>query len=51
MNSGGIELNEDIALGKLAPDFALADFDGRDVRLSEYKGKKHIVLAFLRGFR
>ena len=33
----------------LAPDFALADVDGRPVRLSGYRGKKHVVLVFNRG--
>ena len=33
-----------------APDFSLADTEGRMVRLSDYKGKKHVVLAFNRGF-
>lgn len=33
-----------------APDFALADFRGRTVRLADYAGKKHVVLVFNRGF-
>jgi peroxiredoxin len=33
-----------------APDFALEDFQGRTVRLSDYRGKKHVVLVFNRGF-
>lgn len=33
-----------------APDFALADFQGREVRLSDYRGKQHVVLVFNRGF-
>jgi peroxiredoxin len=51
MNFGGITVNEGIALGKVAPDFVLSDFNGLDIRLSQYKGNKHVVLAFLRGFR
>ena len=35
---------------KLAPDFELVDVQGNTIRLSEYRGKKNIVLAFLRGF-
>lgn len=33
----------------VAPDFALADVNGRPVRLSDYRGKKHVVLIFNRG--
>ena len=40
----------DMALGKHAPDFVINDFNGQPVRLSDYRGKKHVVLAFLRGF-
>ncbi len=32
-----------------APDFTLRDTQGRDVRLSDYRGKP-VVLVFLRGF-
>jgi peroxiredoxin len=34
----------------LAPDFELPDFNGNPVRLSDFKGKKNLVLVFLRGF-
>lgn len=33
-----------------APDFALPDLNGHPVQLSDFKGKKNLVLAFLRGF-
>lgn len=33
-----------------APDFSLADFQGRIVRLSDYRGRKHVVLVINRGF-
>jgi peroxiredoxin len=36
--------------GQLAPDFELLDINGQSVRLASYRGKKVIVLAFLRGF-
>jgi peroxiredoxin len=39
-----------IALDQPAPDFTLADFEGRPVSLSDYRGKRHVVLVFNRGF-
>jgi peroxiredoxin len=33
-----------------APDFELADFSGRPVRLSDYRDRRHVVLVFNRGF-
>jgi len=33
-----------------APDFALQDTAGRTIRLSDYRGKKNVVLVFNRGF-
>ena len=35
---------------RVAPDFAAIDSEGRTVRLSDFKGKKHVVLVFNRGF-
>jgi peroxiredoxin len=39
-----------VALGMPAPEFTLADFDGRQVSLSDYRGARHVVLVFNRGF-
>ena len=36
--------------GQSAPDFELKDTTGRIVRLSDFRGNKIVVLAFLRGF-
>jgi hypothetical protein len=36
--------------GALAPDFALPDESGKTHRLSDYRGRKHVVLVFYRGF-
>jgi len=33
-----------------APEFELADTQGRGVRLSDYRGKQHVVLVLNRGF-
>ena len=35
-----------IAVGSNAPDFELRNHTGGTVRLSDYRGKKHVVLAF-----
>jgi peroxiredoxin len=34
----------------MAPDFKVNDSEGRTFRLSDYKGKKNILLVFNRGF-
>jgi peroxiredoxin len=36
--------------GQEAPDFELSDLSGERIRLSNFRGKKVVVLAFLRGF-
>jgi peroxiredoxin len=39
-----------VEINKPAPDFELADFNGRIVRLSDFRGEKNVVLVFNRGF-
>jgi len=39
-----------ITQGEFAPDFELEDVNGKLVRLSDFRGSKPVVLAFLRGF-
>jgi peroxiredoxin len=39
-----------VALNTPAPDFSLADFTGKIVRLSDFRGKTNILLVFNRGF-
>ena len=36
----------EIKVGDAAPDFTLKDQDQKDVKLSDFKGKKNVVLAF-----
>ena len=36
----------EIKVGDPAPDFSLKDQDQKDVKLSDFRGKKHVVLAF-----
>jgi peroxiredoxin len=39
-----------VSLNTNAPDFELADFNGKSVRLSDYLGEKPVILVFNRGF-
>jgi HEAT repeat protein len=34
-------------IGEMAPDFTLADFTGKKVRLSQFRGKKTVVVRFV----
>jgi peroxiredoxin len=36
----------ELSVGDVAPDFELEDQNGKKVRLSQYKGKKNVLLAF-----
>ena len=36
--------------GQEAPDFELSDLEGKQIHLSDFRGEKIVVLAFLRGF-
>jgi len=39
-----------IKLYQAAPDFQMDDFNGRRVKLSDYRNSKSVVLIFNRGF-
>ena len=39
-----------VNLNTPAPDFSLPDYEGRPLRLSDFRGKSHVVLVFNRGF-
>ena len=36
-----------VKIGELAPDFTLPSVSGGEVTLSDYRGKKHVVLSFV----
>ncbi|HEY6407970.1 MAG TPA: hypothetical protein VIY29_10930 [Ktedonobacteraceae bacterium] len=40
----------EVNVGSLAPDFGLESNGGTMVRLSEYRGRAHVVLYFMREF-
>jgi peroxiredoxin len=35
---------------KVAPEFTAVDSEGREIQLSNYKGKQNVILVFNRGF-
>lgn len=43
-------MENEISVGSKAQDFELTNVDGKRVKLSDYYGKKNVVLVFNRGF-
>ena len=39
-----------VSLDKPAPEFSLPDFSGRSVSLSDFRGRKNVLLVFNRTF-
>jgi len=39
-----------VELNQPAPDFTISDLNGNEVRLSDFQGKKNVLLIFNRGF-
>jgi cytochrome oxidase Cu insertion factor (SCO1/SenC/PrrC family) len=39
-----------VKVGQPAPDFSLEAADGKAIRLSDFRGKKNVVLVFYRGY-
>jgi peroxiredoxin len=39
-----------VAINATAPDFELQDYEGKTVRLSDYKGESNVILIFNRTF-
>ena len=40
----------ELTIGDPAPDFRLPAGDGREIALSDYRGKAHVVLFFVRAY-
>ena len=39
-----------VAVGDFAPDFSLLNYEGTVTTLSDFRGKKNVVLQFYRGY-
>jgi peroxiredoxin len=39
-----------VQLNQEAPDFTLTDYNGQEISLSQFRGEKHVLLVFNRGF-
>jgi peroxiredoxin len=39
-----------VELDVMAPEFSLTDFSGLMVRLADFRGDRHVILVFNRGF-
>jgi peroxiredoxin len=39
-----------VTINALSPDFTLADYEGNEVRLSDYRDRQNVLLVFNRGF-
>ncbi len=48
--SGSATELDRIKVGQAAPDFALENVEGKTINLSDFRGKKAVVLVFYRGY-
>lgn len=39
-----------VTIDQSAPDFALEDYEGNEVRLSQFRGDQYVLLVFNRSF-
>ena len=46
IQASGADLMSKVKVGDQAPDFTLSDQNNQPVKLSDFRGKKNIVLAF-----
>jgi peroxiredoxin Q/BCP len=45
------ERGSELSVGDLAPDFHLPASTGGEISLDEYRGKRHVVLFFVRVYQ
>jgi peroxiredoxin len=43
--------SRELSVGDRAPDFRLPASDGHEIALSEYQGKSHVVIFFVRAYQ
>jgi len=43
----GLTAHAELKVGDVAPDFTLPSTTGKQIKLSQFKGKKSVVLAFV----
>ena len=43
-------MTKQVEINATAPDFTLPDFNGNRVKLSEYQGRRLVIIVFNRGF-
>jgi peroxiredoxin len=43
-------MGKKVKISQKAPDFEILDLNGNNFKLSDYRGKNHILLIFNRGF-
>lgn len=43
-------MSKRVQIDQPAPDFSLRDANGRQIKLSDFKGKANVLLVFNRGF-
>lgn len=41
-----LKIRENVAIGKIAPDFTVKDMNGKEIRLSDYQGTNYVLLEF-----
>ena len=45
-DQANLDFHPALHVGMVAPDFAVTDLEGKTLRLSDYKGRKHVVFEF-----
>ena len=43
-------MSKRVEINTPAPDFEMTDYQGEHIKLSDFKGKKNVLLVFNRGF-